>query len=487
MNFYKLSQDLEACLKENTEEEILFEKLDIIENNILDMEADKKLDKNDLLKSTEVIDSIRMILEDDEKNSVKLHSEIENLVKILFEFDRNSEKQKKGGPNKEEFMSARPEFISHPYMEKRLPLKEDAREKEPPADLKEPFPKIIMQSAPRRIPLEKPDISEIVTGEDNLKNLQGQFKHEMKFDKALQKLSEAKNLDIKYIITQPEFDFHHHIGVKIGTEGLREVDIKSSPLFNFLEIAKEFSSKDLPLSGFTDIVKKTVEEIMDIIKEDTGYTGNGALRDELYEILSESLDILQEIKETSEDEDFEEILPSFLKEIRNLNRNYIELQKEFVRLSSEEVEDESEDLLDKIESKIPEEEFITTNYIKIRDSVSDFFEEKIEVRELISIFNEMKETIEQVRQKYEGIPISEDEWTLEVYTGDKLLTEGLNEWEVALDMLEECALEDEEEEIDYCLEKLYEANRKLVLNQHLSKYIDEQVKMKKKFAKLFIE
>jgi len=130
-------------------------------------------------------------------------------------------------------------------------------------------------------------------------------------------------------------------------------------------------------------------------------------------------------------------------------------------------------IMEEVLKRVKEEEFITTGYLSIKKSAEEFYKGEINKTDFNDSLEKMLEIIEAAKGDYEETYISPDEWTIEVYLGDKILFEGLEGWGKGLKTLKKCSNKDRAI-IDKAMDIIYEANKKLVINQHLAKYIDEQ-------------
>ena len=131
---------------------------------------------------------------------------------------------------------------------------------------------------------------------------------------------------------------------------------------------------------------------------------------------------------------------------------------------SEEIDEEKE-FIKNILQRTPEESFITSNYILIEESALNFSCDDITEEDFEKVLKEMKETISKVQDGYESAYMNLDRWTLEIATGDRMFREGLKEWEEGLDDLFEYCKDRDEEYINSGIKKIYEGNKKLIINQ----------------------
>jgi hypothetical protein len=134
--------------------------------------------------------------------------------------------------------------------------------------------------------------------------------------------------------------------------------------------------------------------------------------------------------------------------------------------------DRVEELINNVIASTPEEEFITENYRNIKKTALMFLNGRVDQEEFLRVVREMKTMVIEARADHEEAPLLQSEWTVEVAAGDRLLMEGLNGYEEALTLLEESVYEKNEEMTKSGIDMVYEANKKLVLNQCLFHYVE---------------
>ncbi len=151
------------------------------------------------------------------------------------------------------------------------------------------------------------------------------------------------------------------------------------------------------------------------------------------------------------------------------------MSEEINKETGEEIDEEKE-FIKTILQRTSEESFITSNYLLIEESALNFSFDDITEEDFLEDLTEMKETISKVQEGYENAYMNLDRWTLEIAIGDRMFREGLKEWEEGLDYLFEYCKNRDEEYINMGIKKIYEGNKKLIINQKIEEYVDEQVK-----------
>jgi hypothetical protein len=381
----------EDFLSGHIDKEDFLDRLELIENDLLDMEEisrETQQSTGAIVKSLEIIDDISIILEAEECHFSELKVCLEKLIELKIYFDRN------------EYSSDKTEKIS-----------------------------------------------------DSM----GQLK-----------------------FTEPSFGFHPHMKFKMPLEkpvpercDLSDIELKISPLYNLIESAKNYISSGETMTGFCEILKKTCREVLELTEE--GINSD----DSFIYFLEECLEKINEIEDFMEEPDFMEELPAFIEELQILNEKFINFQRLPLQDKIEMTEDK---LIDELLKRIAQENFITSNYLLVSNKLESFLKHETDEEDIKKILSSIKEIIISSREDYEKSYISPEEWTLEVYAGDKMLSEGLEEWEEGLTVLEYCFVNRNKEEIDKAISMVFEGNKKLVLNQYLAEYIEEQIVLSKTYS-----
>ncbi len=158
------------------------------------------------------------------------------------------------------------------------------------------------------------------------------------------------------------------------------------------------------------------------------------------------------------------------------------MSEEINEETGEEIDEEKEFIKD-ILLRTAEESFITSNYLLIEESALNFSFDDITEEDFVKVLTEMKETIGRVQEGYENAYMNLDRWTLEIATGDRMFREGIKEWDEGLDYLFEYCKDMDEGYINSGIKKIYEGNKKLIINQKIEEYVDEQVRLLQKEGK----
>ncbi|MEQ8171598.1 MAG: hypothetical protein ABRQ38_22100, partial [Candidatus Eremiobacterota bacterium] len=235
------------------------------------------------------------------------------------------------------------------------------------------------------------------------------------------------------------------------------------------ELASEDYSDD-SLSGFTSMV----ETIQDIDKREFLMSPEERENKEKYlKILEEIMDILSCFGKTIKEKYHIEDVKLLAEDLKSLNVNLLSLQKSIFILPQE--IDEEEELIKNIVKLITEDDILTTNYLDVKDGALNFLRGDIDEDEFIDILDDMKDLIDEAKEEYDEEYTYTDGWALESATGDKILRQGIKEWEESLDILYDSYVIKDEPAIHRAIKKAYEANKKLIINQKLEEFINDQV------------
>ena len=143
-----------------------------------------------------------------------------------------------------------------------------------------------------------------------------------------------------------------------------------------------------------------------------------------------------------------------------------------------------EELIKNVAKSACKDDFITENYINIKKNALLFLTDRTEREKFEKMLMDIKHRVIKTRKEYEKSYLLENEWTVESAAGDRLLIEGMNDYEKGLTFLQDSLDEKNEEKIKAAIDMIYEANKKLVLNQCLVKYVENIISMRDKMSLL---
>ncbi len=446
------SRDIKKFLSGHIEKDIVLDKMETLEENLLDMEefAMNSGLRSLIVEALEVLDNMRAFVDDSPFfDDEEFGSEIDRWVKLEHAL------------KKESTPHTVPEKINH--------------------DSKDSYSDILKKAAS----------SEVSSTDELLRKVESQLQPEKRF-----------------ILSTPEFEAHPGMKDRLPVEkheAIASEHEKNSPLYIFLQVIKKYISGYGNVKDVTTVLQDTNSEIVRLIND---------LEQELSseDYSEDSLSGFASILETIEDIDEREFLMS--PEERENKENYLKILKEIldllscfgktikekyhiedVKLLSEDLNalnvtllslqksifivpqeiDEEEELIKNIVKLITEDDILTTNYLDIKDGALNFLSGDIDEDEFIAILDDMKDIIDEAKEEYDDEYTYTDGWALESATGDKILRQGIKEWEEALDILYDSYVIKDEPAIHRAIKKAYEANKKLIINQKLEEFINDQV------------
>ncbi len=243
-----------------------------------------------------------------------------------------------------------------------------------------------------------------------------------------------------------------------------------SPFNSLLEEIKKCPFSKMNLIEFSGIMEKSFRDIQNMrefkFKDEKDREEFNFLIDEIIEIMYE---LFTSFKRNKNEEDFS----LCIRELSELNGRYTELYEKID--SSLDKTDDVTELICMITEYTKDEDFITENYLFLEESLFEYMKDEIHEKDMRNILEKMKESVVKTKKEYEKTCIYPDEWTVEVAAGDRLLTEGINCYEESLNFIDKHLSGKDEIKLNEGLVGIYEANKKLVLNQHLTEYIKKLV------------
>lgn len=259
-------------------------------------------------------------------------------------------------------------------------------------------------------------------------------------------------------------------------------DPVNSPLYGMLLVYEGFKLEKKDIKILIQGLLEGEEELNYLLDKIETSTARNAKMEELSELILEALNIIEEMQLEFSDvkeEEKEEIIEEYIKNLRDINLNIYRLNKEvFSSGSGFTVTDSIKDAIE----KFSDEDFKTTNYISIEKGVNDFLAGDMDKDQLLYLLVNMRDVIATAQEQYESLPVSEDELTLEVLRGDKLLNEGFSSWIYGLELIEESLDEKDEETLYEGLDYIFNGNKKLVLVQYFSEQVRRQTERQESFT-----
>jgi len=255
---------------------------------------------------------------------------------------------------------------------------------------------------------------------------------------------------------------------EVGQIELSPADFKASPFSDLIKALKNCSCSDNHSNNFQAIIEEAVSSISKIQKEEIPAIFHRRHRQDLTDILQEVQEILDDLSAITSPDYRVKGFDSIIRNLEELNEEYLYLRKEAFALDDE---DEQEDLLKKIVNEIPPEYYYASSYVMIEEKVHQFLKQEIDDETFLRVLEEIAEILESSRREYESLELSRQNMLPQVALGDRLLDEGINEWEDAIDCLAEYCEDNNAAGILRGLRMAYKANRKLIIVQYIEKFL----------------
>ena len=262
--------------------------------------------------------------------------------------------------------------------------------------------------------------------------------------------------------------------------GTTDLPMDSSPLTELLKTTRNYISMKVTSKDLGRILEKTHSDLENLMDSNPDVFEALEEGSEEAQLVEDVFDIVCELDEAVMSQEPFESIKEIAGIIQELNIKFV---KTFQSCLQENPVYTEEELVKSILAELTEDDFITSNYVRIEESSIKYLENKISKDDYEYILDEMKEIIQLSRSGYEDSYISHSEWTMEVALGDKLFMEGLIEWEESLNHLSGCIATVNEEEIMSGLDMLLEANKKLVMVQMLARKVNEQAEKMEKLKR----
>ena len=255
-------------------------------------------------------------------------------------------------------------------------------------------------------------------------------------------------------------------------------DPVDSPFYSLLSSYQEFLANKIEKSVWHQRLEETEEEFNYLIKKTEESLDEA---DELRNLLEEAGKLVSGLRKeflVEKTEDFDYQVNGYIDEIRIINLDIYNIQQETIY--EEETFDIKDSILEACEL-FTDEDFKTDNYLMIEEHIYGFLNDEVEKGVIVNIINEMKFIISNAQEEYEELPVTEEELTLEVLRGDRLLNEGFMAWMEGLSIIEEALDIEDEEYLLEGLEYIFNGNKKLVLVQYFSEQVQKLAQREQSF------
>lgn len=249
---------------------------------------------------------------------------------------------------------------------------------------------------------------------------------------------------------------------------LSYTDYLSSPLYDLIIVLKRFIDFRATIDRMQEEVEKARSSIKRVLEEEIPCIGNIEERQELREMLLEVGGLLDFLSANMEKARDTGSLASKISSMEEINKEYLQLLKTATRSAARAAD--IEDLIKRTSEEIPNENFKVGHYREIEEKATEFLEGKIDLDMYLGSLEEIWARISQSRDQFEGMISMENESSVEATTAAALIGEAYDQWDDAFDYLSQ----DDPERVEMGLKMSENANRKLVIVQHLKKKMEKK-------------
>ncbi|MEQ8187176.1 MAG: hypothetical protein ABRQ39_04335 [Candidatus Eremiobacterota bacterium] len=306
--------------------------------------------------------------------------------------------------------------------------------------------------------------------------------------KEINKIFKAAGQGTEHLIS-PAPDYAIPSGIKIPVENYYKEeknhtdyvsDPVESPLYSLLISYEELGAQKISKKDWIDQLIDSQEDLYYFLEKIDEHSEDIDIEtfDTCTDLVQQAITLLEDFEiKYSEGHISHEESREIIEEIRYLNKEIYKLQGKFSAKENYDIKDSIQEAYEKFQ----EEDYKTGNYIIIEEHVQKYLEGSINEEDLLNIIKKIKNVISSVEEQYENLPISQEELTLEVLRGDKLLTEGLMLWLEGLEIIEDSIYCETKDMFQEGLANIFAGNKRLVILQYFSEQIQRQVQLQKTF------
>ncbi|MEQ8224390.1 MAG: hypothetical protein ABRQ37_18870 [Candidatus Eremiobacterota bacterium] len=322
----------------------------------------------------------------------------------------------------------------------------------------------------------KPDKEYVRTGLDKVKEINKIFKTEGNGTEHL--ISPGPDYAIPSGMKIPAGDYYKE--EKNHTDYVS--DPVESPLYSLLIGYEELAAEKITTKDWIEQLIDSQEELYYLLEKIDEHSEDIDIDifDFYTELVQQAITILEDLEiKYSEEEISQEQSRKIIEEIRFLNKEIYKYQGKFPVKENYDIKDSIQEAYEKFQ----EEDYKTGNYIIIEEHIQKYLDGSISEEDFLDAIKKIKNVISSVEEQYENLPISQEELTLEVIRGDKLLTEGLMLWQEGLEIIEDCIYCETKDKDMFRegLANIFKGNKRLVILQYFSEQIQRQVQLQKTF------
>lgn len=280
------------------------------------------------------------------------------------------------------------------------------------------------------------------------------------------------------------------------------------------EVSKKYS-EDIPLdspvysllTGYNDLKSYKIDfklwlKKQDDVQEELNYLLNrlNLLDDEravekLNELVNLAMTLLQELKftchEIEKDKNRKKVyepldgicrqgeedpeVKELIGELQDINLEIYNITKDIEPY--EEAKSVSVTSIEEILNNIPDSAYRTPVYVKLEQISLGFLRKEVRKEDFIKILEETGQLITDSMEKYQLLQVTNNEITLEVHRGNRLINEAFNLWDKGISSIKKFLSSQHEEDIHSGLKLVYDGTKKLIFLHYFSDHIEKQLQM----------
>lgn len=292
-------------------------------------------------------------------------------------------------------------------------------------------------------------------------------------------------------LISPGSDYAIPSGMKMPVENYYEEeknhrdyvsDPVESPLYSLLISYEELAAEKITIKDWIEQLIDSQEELYYLLEKIDEHAEDIDIDifDFYTDLVQQAITMLEDLEiKYSEEHISQEQSRKIIEEIRYLNKEIYKYQGKFSVKENYDIKDSIHEAYEKFQ----EEDYKTDNYITMEENIQKYLDGTISEEDFLNAIKKIKNVISSVEDQYENLPISQEELTLEVIRGDKLLTEGLMLWLEGLEIIEDCIYCETKDKdmFQEGLANIFMGNKRLVILQYFSEQIQRQVQLQKTF------
>lgn len=268
---------------------------------------------------------------------------------------------------------------------------------------------------------------------------------------------------------------------------ITDIQLKSSPLYHFLEITEFYIRGSASWPEFDEALKTVHREMTTLGERYAGQVENHRQADRIeviLDLLERALGHIEELEAMHKENVPGSEMAELAEELEEINLELALLKSEVppavVPAADTDASLNEEQLLALLSKRVGEEMATTSNYAAIEQAAASFLSQEIPLHKYLASLDKMQRLVNGSVKDLETFSHKVDNWTTEMLLQKKLLADGFTGWQEALEILRSApCLEDRDEEtVADGVAMAFDANRKLVMVQELTRYVKKREEKK---------